>query len=233
MPEGGASGAGGRTVADGLGSTPWDYSAGGRGAGRMSVQEGVETVDFGIEAVSFAASGDEFIDQSGALSLIFLWGDRFGDHDFSGAAGAVHFGGFAQGGEPCFAVDGGGGEAGAGSATCRDGCFRLLEEFAFEDFDKDFAFDSEESVVAKMGQGDDLVGGERPGIEEKEFVEGVFPIEFLGFGEFGFELIGDDLGFAQAVEPVEHFWFERGAAGCGEPGGGGWFGGGRGGRSAV
>ena len=80
-----------------------------------------------------------------------------------------------------------------------------MEEFAFEDFDEDFAFDGEEAVVAKMGQGHDLVGGERPGIEEKEFVEGVFSIELLGFGEFGFELISDDLGFAQAVEPVEHF----------------------------
>ena len=172
------------------------------------MQEGVETVDFGIEAVSFAAGGDEFIDKSGALCLIFLWGDRFRNHDFSGAAGAVHFGGLAQGGEPSFAVDGGGGEAGAGSSTWGDGGFRLLEEFAFEDFDEDFAFDGEEAVVAKMGQGHDLVGGERPGIEEKEFVEGVFSIELLGFGEFGFELIGDDLGFAQAVEPVEHFWID-------------------------
>lgn len=86
-------------------------------AWRISGQEGVETVDFGIEAISFAAGSDEFIDQSGALSLIFLWGDRFWNHDFSGAAGAVHFGGFAQGGEPRFAIDGGGGEAGAGSST--------------------------------------------------------------------------------------------------------------------
>ena len=31
----------------------------GASAGRISVQEGVETVDFGIEAISFAAGGDE------------------------------------------------------------------------------------------------------------------------------------------------------------------------------